>query len=99
MTQVVHAFETSVYANETTRLYIPQGSHRRTQRRENLNSQIKVFIYELFELELCHANTAHFYSPLLPAAKGIDLSPRNKIINTVLPESSFMCIQIKSMLI
>jgi hypothetical protein len=32
--------ETSVYSNETTWRYIPEGSHLHTRRRENLKSHI-----------------------------------------------------------
>jgi hypothetical protein len=37
MMEAVRTTETSVYSNETTRRYIPQGSNLHTRRRENLN--------------------------------------------------------------
>jgi hypothetical protein len=36
--EAVHISETSVYSNETTRRYIPEGANLHTRRRENLKS-------------------------------------------------------------
>jgi hypothetical protein len=38
MMEAVHTSETSVYFNETTRRYIPEGFRLHTRRRENLKS-------------------------------------------------------------
>jgi len=38
MMEAVRTSETSVYYNETTRRYIPEGSNLHTRRRENLKS-------------------------------------------------------------
>jgi hypothetical protein len=38
MMDAAHTSETSVYFNETTRRYIPEGYHLHIRRRENLNS-------------------------------------------------------------
>jgi hypothetical protein len=38
MMEAVRTSEISVYSNETTRRYIPEGSHFYTRRRENLKS-------------------------------------------------------------
>jgi hypothetical protein len=40
MMEAVHTSEMSVYSNETTRRYNPDGSHLLTRRRENMNSRI-----------------------------------------------------------
>jgi hypothetical protein len=39
MMETVDASETSVYLNETTRRYTPEGCHLHTRRRQNLKSQ------------------------------------------------------------
>jgi hypothetical protein len=41
MIKTVRGSETSVYFNETTRRYIPEGHHLHTRRRENLKSHTK----------------------------------------------------------
>jgi hypothetical protein len=38
MMEAVHTSETSVYCNETSRRYIPEGSYLDNRRRENLKS-------------------------------------------------------------
>jgi hypothetical protein len=38
MMEAVRTSETSVYSNETTRRYIPEGSNLHTRRHENLKS-------------------------------------------------------------
>jgi len=38
--EAVRSSETSVCSNETTRRYIPEGSHLHTRRRDNLKSHI-----------------------------------------------------------
>jgi hypothetical protein len=38
MMEAVRTSETSVYSNEITRRYIPEGSHLHNRRRENLKS-------------------------------------------------------------
>jgi hypothetical protein len=40
MMEAVRTCETSVYANETTRRYIPQGSNIHTRRHEYLKAHI-----------------------------------------------------------
>jgi hypothetical protein len=40
MMETVRTCETSVYSNETTRRYIPEGSYLHTRRRENLKSHM-----------------------------------------------------------
>jgi hypothetical protein len=42
MMETIHAFETSVYSNESTWRYILEGSHLHTSRRENLKCPILV---------------------------------------------------------
>jgi hypothetical protein len=43
MMEAVRTSETSVFFNETARLYIPQGCHVHTRRRENLKSFLLLF--------------------------------------------------------
>jgi hypothetical protein len=42
--EAVRASETSVYSNETTRRYIPEGSNLHTRRRENPKSHTLICI-------------------------------------------------------
>jgi hypothetical protein len=46
MMEAAHTSETSVYSNESTWRYIPEGSNLHTRRRENLKSHM--FIIVLF---------------------------------------------------
>jgi hypothetical protein len=48
MMETVRISETSVYSNETTRRYIPEGSDLNIRRRENLKSHLiyKLSLYE-----------------------------------------------------
>jgi hypothetical protein len=41
--KAVHTSETSVYSNQTTRHYIPEGSTLNTRRRENQKSHMNIF--------------------------------------------------------
>jgi hypothetical protein len=52
----VPASETSVYFNETTRRYIPDGCHLHTRRRENLKS------HELIDKSLLERSVCEFRS-------------------------------------
>jgi hypothetical protein len=47
MMDAMRTYETSVYSNETTRRYIPEGYHLHARRRENLNFTAPP-LYELF---------------------------------------------------
>jgi hypothetical protein len=45
MTEEVRTSEMSVYSNETTRRYIPEGSHLHTSRRQNMKPGIVISLF------------------------------------------------------
>jgi hypothetical protein len=49
MTETVRISETSVYSNETSRRYIPEGSHLHTVSIENLKSTGLLFCQMIYE--------------------------------------------------
>jgi hypothetical protein len=46
MMEAVRTSETSVYSNETTWRYIPEGSHIHTRRRENLKAHTNMLFFQ-----------------------------------------------------
>jgi hypothetical protein len=64
MMEAVCPSETSGYSNDTTRPYIPEGSHLHTRRRENLKSHI-LFMYLLKKQYLAHTDKGRVYDNLL----------------------------------
>jgi hypothetical protein len=51
MMEAVRTSETSVYYNETTRRYIPEGSDLHTRCRENLKSHNEIILFKTLKQE------------------------------------------------